>query len=850
VDNWKYKFYNDSKITVDDITKIQSAIKYLTDNKRYDEATEYGSQLATIDSEAGRLLQANTFLRATGKQGYLRHIESQLRKLNREGQLKYGKKWVEMELNKDEIDAINNTAEDDLEARNYLKLQIGKRLIESVPYNAMEMLESWRKIAMLSSGRTIARNTLANVSNKAIVEIDNVFATLVERILQKDKSLYTRTIDSGAIGRNINKDDLSILVDKNWTKNKQQLLRGNMNERATTTNIFGAERLPFSEKGIKNKMNIPMNRLSQAEQWAMNNGVFGDSAFFRLTYKDTLYRYLKARNTDVITPEAELYAKNKALEATFKVNNDFIKGIMRLKNNKSNYGYKALGTALDVALPFVKTPINVLMTSYKHSFVSIITGAVKVSKYNKGGKSDIDMFNEGVDDLAKGLTGSILTALGAYLLSMGIISPPPEEDYKKSEFLKSVGQTPFALHIGDKYYPITWAQPAMTSIIAGASAWNAAQKKSNIALALSSGLFKGADVVLDLPFLKTMQDILSTKTSSEEKPPFFENLSKVLIDSTLSQLVPNILTDFGKARTMEATNARVPDVQPEWGSIAGKEYKWIRNFFETSKNKLRPELFPTKYDVWGQPVKRAETIPGNIFNAFIAPFTVSTDKTDSVTSEILRLSKEITSGEEANDMLPSLPQKYLQITNKDGENEQVYLTMEQASEWTRINGTTSKDMLEELFKSNEYKKLSDDQKLKAISSVYSYSVKKANNIVLKEQGVSSLEYSLTYDETAKGLNKLYVEALKLDPNAEKITFPRDKVKSYRYNNKDYEFDFTQQMAIEKQINEEASIKIFTLLKDKNMKLKSYELKKKLIDSELEIIRKQAMLDAIRKNFKK
>ena len=80
---------------------------------------------------------------------------------------------------------------------------------------------------------------------------------------------------------------------------------------------------------------------------------------------------------------------------------------------------KVANAAMDAVLPFRRTPANILVRGFEYSPAglakALTSDMVQVARGKMSGA-------EAIDHIASGLTGSALFALGAYLLSEGIVT--------------------------------------------------------------------------------------------------------------------------------------------------------------------------------------------------------------------------------------------------------------------------------------------------------------------------------------------------------------------------------------------------------------------------------------------
>ena len=103
--------------------------------------------------------------------------------------------------------------------------------------------------------------------------------------------------------------------------------------------------------------------------------------------------------------------------------------------------------------------------------------------YKRQGQTDAAQF---IDDISKGLTGTGLMVLGAQLFKAGILTGPESDDKDEAAFMRTQGFKPNAVHVGDKYYTVDWAQPAASGLMMGAAIMAELEKNPDASFADAS----------------------------------------------------------------------------------------------------------------------------------------------------------------------------------------------------------------------------------------------------------------------------------------------------------------------------------------------------------------------------
>lgn len=836
-------------------------------------------------SEQGRSLQAAKLLASTTPPGYLKVVESMLRRLNESGKKKYKGKWVNVELTAKERASILGTNMNDTKMRDYELLHIGQRIAAEMPHNLGDYFNAWRKLSMLSSVRTHARNFLSNVLYVPTQKLNNAVATALEKTIKIGTSAETtpwsvseavQTFGDGfkrlnknanlALGNNWNELTLTSksldavrstnpnrpdqveslrtmlkeeingqikgksaeyfaknkIIDEtidNWVKNnkgidtatrthaltkdaklnqmiaddfKQNILPtlSRLNtDTISTRNVFGVEVMPFGTK--KGAAQI-LNKISSFNSKMLND--VEDVPFYGIAYRAALNRYMKANNQTEITPVAREVAINKALEATYKQTYAFVTAVENLK--KLSYG----GQVVDVIMPFTRTPINIIMRGIENSPIGLAKGIFeagefmfgKTTAYEVNGKTryrgDIKLLRKSIDDIAAGIGGTVVVALGVMAFQAGIVTGPPEDEYKLADYRKQVGESPYALHLGNLYFPLDWIQPTITPFVTGLAMAQAMITSGINPDGLLKAATAGGNVVLELPFLSTLQDLLSTNANAGGSTnAVYEALGK-LATSYVSQMIPTIVGDVNRAVDNTQRSIYTPqDASVEgdaWNGLAQKLPYAIRAPIRSIFSKIAPQLLEAKVDIWGNELKRSPNAIANVAQSMFAPFLATQDKKTAVDKELIRLAGVDSSNTQ---LYPHVSPKNIQNTFNGVSTQYALDSAEYAGTWQKTAGSTAYKTLNTLIRSSAYKGVDDSLKAKAYSMAHEYSDLKADNQILKEKGVSGIVLNNQDDVIAEKLIELYIANKDIDSGTTAINYPRTASDTIAYKGKTYAF---------------------------------------------------------------
>ena len=232
-----------------------------------------------------------------------------------------------------------------------------------------------------------------------------------------------------------------------------------------------------------------MHNAEKMTNWLLNNGAFGDSAFFRSNYASEWARYIdskgytasieKGENGNVykftdkngkvlddvkanaLMDEANKFSVIEAQEAVFHQASEVAD-----KFNAFKKSHPLVGLMTNAVMPFTKTPINIAKNSVTYSPIGLLKGVYEMTKGVQSGRCTAD---EGIRHLGKGMTGSMLVTLGAYLFAKGILNGTTGDDDKDS-FEESRGKQSYSLNLPNGTYSLSWLSVANVPLFTGVNA--------------------------------------------------------------------------------------------------------------------------------------------------------------------------------------------------------------------------------------------------------------------------------------------------------------------------------------------------------------------------------------------
>lgn len=232
-----------------------------------------------------------------------------------------------------------------------------------------------------------------------------------------------------------------------------------------------------------------MHNAEKMTNWLLNNGVFGDSAFFRSNYASEWARYIDSKGytasvengengtvykftdkngkvlddvkANALMDEANKFSVIEAQEAVFHQASEVAD-----KFNAFKKSHPLVGLMTNAVMPFTKTPINIAKNSVTYSPIGLMKGVYEMTKGVQSGRCTAD---QAIRHLSKGMTGSSIMLLGAYLFSQGILNGTTVDDDKDS-FEESRGKQSYSLNLPKGTYSLSWLSVANVPLFTGVNA--------------------------------------------------------------------------------------------------------------------------------------------------------------------------------------------------------------------------------------------------------------------------------------------------------------------------------------------------------------------------------------------
>jgi hypothetical protein len=673
----------------------------------YTKLNEWKQEIQRHMTESGQAIQALAKWTRDSSIGAETALDKAVADINKQNQKRIDKgKMAPIEVNPELLAELNNTqtrAERDA-VMNKIAADIGSKM----PAGILDKIKAWRYLSMLGNPRTVLRNLIGNeiMSDVLWTSKDAVGAAL-EKVMGVEQSQRTKALAFGDAYK----------ANKAYAATTLDDARTALEDSSRYDTKSGIERAIDENRQIfKFK---PVEKWREATNWALSKG---DTVFLEKQYKRSFAQIMTARGytPDTMTAkqrsECMSYAINEAKRSTFHDASTVAEFFNKLENHN-----KFSRVVVGGAVPFKKTPVNVLKRGVDFSPIGLIQGTGQMLTDVKAGKMDA---STAIDKMSSGLVGSSLLALGCFLAKSGVITGrnDDEDKYYKSD----LGYQEYALNLGDGVsFTIDWTAPASIPLFMGVELYNIVDKTNggeinnlgDVFEAVGGSLLSISDPLLELTMLQGLQDSLNnayvkneTTGDSEFSPMRF--LSNAGI-SFASQFTPSIGGQI--ARTIDPVRR---DTVGDPTSELGKDLDKVTNKMQAKIPGLASDLQPY-INVWGEqeinehswPVRLLEQtiLPGYLDEVDMTPVDVELTRLYSVTQD------------------PSVvPSNYPYRTLKSGD-ERYVLTADEYTEFKIENGRAMYAAAEDAINSSQYSRMSDDEK----ASYVAKAIRDAQDDILK-----------------------------------------------------------------------------------------------------------------------
>lgn len=302
-----------------------------------------------------------------------------------------------------------------------------------------------------------------------------------------------------------------------------------------------------------------MHNSEKMTNWLLNNGIFGDSAFFQSSYANEWARYIDSKGYTASVEKGENGNVYKFTDKNGKVLDDVKANALMDEANKFSVieaqeavFHQASGTAeiinkfkqkgplqtlfANAVMPFAKTPINIAKNSVTYSPIGLLKGVYEMTKGVQSGRCTAD---QAIRHLSKGMTGSSIMVLGAYLFSQGILNGTTGDDDKDS-FEESRGKQSYSLNLPNGTYSLSWLSVANVPLFTGVTAMKIMAEKGFSLTDSLEAVSTLADPIVNASFMSGLVSTLKQLGGSTN----YDDKDADVVAKVITNVLKTYITQF------------------------------------------------------------------------------------------------------------------------------------------------------------------------------------------------------------------------------------------------------------------------------------------------------------------
>lgn len=698
--------------TTDDVAEGFLLLKQYQDDGDYESAVEVAKKLATLGTEAGRNVQIYSVLERLTPEGMLKYATSELEKVKNLLAKEKGRKWMDtygkkLDLTAEEAKWIADTmtrvqAMPDGRDRAVLLGEIQKRIQQKIPSSVGEKIRALQRISLLLNPKTvISRNMLSNAIMNPFWTASDFIASGIDKAVGKATGMRTTGLPSyRQQARGMKKGAYESFDD----------FRRGINTRDAAADNFKIGK-GSAFKG-SNKLSKTLAALDRTTSFLLD---IGDRPFFEGYFLESLNGQMKANNVTQPTADMIDIARQTALEKTWQDDNAITQSAQWLRDSMNKIN-KYFGLSTDFGLgsiitPFVKTPANIAKAIVEFSPVGFARGLVydgnKLLRAVKNGTATPQMQRNFVNDVAKGMTGTIMYMIAGVLAANGLLTGSDDEkDKDVRNFKRNIqGIMQNSIKIGGKSYSYDWAQPIGGILTTMADIQNQTYSKDNMINTLTQAMTAGGNTLFEQSMLSGLSDFFGNYDG------FWTSLVRAFVEAP-SQFLPTLGKKIAEAIDPVARRTQGNGLLDTAGN------RMLAKIPGATK-KLEPVV-----DVLGRDVMRYGG-KNSLFNIFLNPANVNIANPTPVTTEVWRLYEQTGDTTVFPRVAPS-------SFTDDGTKYE--MTDKEQTQFQRTMGQEADRLIQKLMDSAKYQNADDAEKAELVADAVEESYDKAKKELIESRG--------------------------------------------------------------------------------------------------------------------
>lgn len=645
---------------------IQEAIN-LDKRGKHDAAANLYNNLARYGTELGRGVQAFSLLDRMSPAAISKTVAARIQQYNKTARNKLPELTGEQQkLISKAVDKIGSFAPGSRE-RNMAVNELQRTLNSFIPSSITDKAITVWKAGLLTSLRTHERNLVGNTIMGASEVGKDLIASPVDWLMsqktgQRNLTFTPKTGQGYQKGFQAAKDMVQYGYDPEETITKFDLHQINWGKNPVEQALKKYTDAVFRTLGAEDK--VPWNTAfarslyDQAGAAAINARKQGDKKFIQNLVKNPSETMLTT-------------ATNDANYATFKDPNKLSSLASTMKHWARERWYTQLPA--EVLAPFTGVPSSVAGKTIDYSPIGLVKGAVDVGRVMLSNTPLPELQRQAAQEVGRGVMGTGLYALGAYLMSQGLMTGQPKDATEARQW-QLENKPANSIWVNGKWRSINSVGPQTLIMLSGAKL-NEAMTNPDMGMGGYAAAL-GKDQ-LSQTFLQGVQQPLAALTDPNR-------YGKSYLGNQGSSIIPNIVKDTSKALD--------PYV---------RENNTVGDYFKNSIPLVRNQNIP-KRDALGNIILQQPTG----ISAYIDLFNSKTPISNQVVDELARLNNANANATPGN-----------LTKNQTIGGVKTTLTPAQLNELETAIGPQVTQALTQLFVTPEYRNLPDQDKGEAIDDV-------------------------------------------------------------------------------------------------------------------------------------
>ena len=722
LDAWKSLMNDGSAPSKAGIAKGQVLYTLAAENGDTETAMDLAGDLARIATEAGQNLQAQRLLKRMTPEGKLYYAQKTLESFKKELVNQYGSQFGNISI-PDELVAAMMKAGSQKEQDEAL-LAIYRNIADQLPATWADRWNAWRYLAMLASPPTHIRNIAGNAISIPARKFKNIIGAGLERAArlkpgERTKSILNPLSSADRALKEFARQDLdnvAAILDGSQKYNDRQIIEQLKDPFKVNGSWGTAASSPLPQRIARKAADTAAGaagRLYRANSWALSAE---DTLFKKTAYTDSLAQYLKANRIDPKTAEgavldkARAWAIEEAKRATYTEANGLAQALGRFE--RTNLYTKALVGGI---VPFKTTPLNIIKRGLAYSPAGLVKAISVDTALMKAGKMSAA---EMIDNLAQGLTGTGIMALGAFLASQGLVNGVAPDNKKQNAFKSAGGWQDYSINLpGGGTYTIDWAGPSVMALLAGVELFHESEQDGINFDQFMTALSHITEPIFDTTMLSGINSAIQSATYAQANP----------VTAIFGQAARNFVTQSVPTISGQIARALDPVRRTTYSDVGGFTGGLVEDTQRiTNRIPGLSEQNPEYVDVWGRTQENpGGSTLGRLAYGMLSPGYYSPDRT----TDADRLVEQVYEATGNADVIPSLMSNSLTVNG-----EKVVLDAQQFTLGKQVKGQTSADMVEALEGYAPFEALEPAGQAAVLEGVYSLA-----NTMAKTQVVPQLE---------------------------------------------------------------------------------------------------------------